>query len=126
MGSWAYVGIGGALGAMLRHACQLWLGALVPTFPAGTAVVNALGSALIGLLVPLLPQLPEATRPLVIVGVLGGFTTMSSFSLEVVSLLDQNRPLAAGLHWAGGAVLGIALCAVGYFAGSKLAGVQVR
>lgn len=126
MTSWIYVGIGGALGAMLRFATQSAFERVWPTVPAGTAVVNAVGSLVIGALLPLLPWLPEATRPFVVVGVLGGLTTFSSFSGELVTLLDQGRPLAAGLHWLGGAVLCIGLCALGYVVASKFAGSHLK
>ncbi len=124
--TWIYVGVGGACGALMRFATQSLLERVWPTFPAGTALVNAVGSLVIGVLLPLLPELPAGTRPFVIVGILGGLTTLSSYSGEVVTLFDQGRPLAAALHWAGGAVLCVGLCALGYFAGSKLAGSHLK
>jgi CrcB protein len=112
--TWVYVGLGGALGALLRFAAQSLMDRLMPGYPWGTELVNAAGGLVIGLLFPLLGQLPEATRPFVVVGVLGALTTMSSFSLEVVSLVDQGRFGAALGHWAGGALLCVGLCAAGY------------
>lgn len=114
------IGVGGAFGSILRYAMSLAAHRLVATtFPIGTLVVNVLGSFAIGVLyVWLIERLgarPEL-RAFLIVGVLGGFTTFSSFSLETVTLLMQGGYARAVLNVAAsvllcllGTVLGIAM-----------------
>jgi CrcB protein len=89
----AAIALGGALGSVLRYllanAVQTFAGR---EFPAGTLVVNVLGSLLIGVLyVWLLERVPAAApvRAFWIIGVLGGFTTFSSFSMETFNLIAQ-------------------------------------
>lgn len=93
------VASGGAVGSWLRFTVgRLWVMAIDPVragaFPWGTLTVNIVGSLAMGLLVGWLARFGtqgEATRLLLAVGVLGGFTTFSSFSLEVVSLLQRGQ-----------------------------------
>ncbi len=85
--------VGASLGALMRWHLGMWLnwgGAL----PWGTVVANLLGAYLIGLavgVVQLVPQLDPALRLLIITGFLGALTTFSSFSVEVVVMLQQQR-----------------------------------
>ncbi|GAA3876469.1 hypothetical protein GCM10022243_46670 [Saccharothrix violaceirubra] len=75
----AAVALGGGLGGVARYGCQLlWPGQW------GTLAVNVTGCALIGVLTVLLPRLHHLARPLVGVGVLGGFTTFSAYAVDVV------------------------------------------
>lgn len=119
--SYLLVGIGSALGGMARHGCTGLVAARWGTaFPWGTLFVNVVGAFLIGALAALLEPggrwlLPVPARELLIVGVLGGFTTFSAFSLQTFNLLEQG-------HWAragGNVLLSVALCllavAAGYF-----------
>lgn len=90
------VASGGALGSVLRYAVSSWAQGLVPAsaFPLGTAVVNASGSLLIGLLAGLVEfrqLLGPGARLLLVVGILGGYTTFSAFSLETVALLRSGQ-----------------------------------
>ncbi|MBP9907219.1 MAG: fluoride efflux transporter CrcB [Rhodoferax sp.] len=85
--------IGACLGALARWGLGLWLnpGALVPW---GTLAANLIGGYLIGIAVAVfqaLPHLDPAWRLAIITGFLGGLTTFSSFSAEVVGLLGQQR-----------------------------------
>ena len=88
------VGAGGAVGSVLRYALSSALvRAMGSTFPYGTVLVNVIGSFVIGLLYVWLMERVGARpelRAFLIVGVLGGFTTFSSFSLETVTLLMQE------------------------------------
>jgi CrcB protein len=91
---WIWVAIGGALGSVLRYgvggAIQRWNSS---DWPVGTLAVNILGSFVIGWLAQQIlargVMTPQA-RLLVMVGILGGFTTFSTFSLETLRLLQQG------------------------------------
>jgi CrcB protein len=93
-----YVALGGGVGAWLRFAASRLIGP--QTFPWATLSVNLAGSFAMGLLAGWLArqgQQAEVWRLLIGVGVLGGFTTFSAFSLEVVTLAQRGAPgLAAG------------------------------
>lgn len=98
--TWFYVALGGAFGATARF----WLMGLVAQrlgadFPYGTLAVNIIGSLCMGLLVGALARfLPESSheiRTFMAVGVLGSFTTFSTFSLDVVTLLERGQAGAA-------------------------------
>ena len=88
------VGAGGAVGSVLRYVLSsVVVRAMGSTFPYGTVLVNVIGSFVIGLLYVWLMERVGARpelRAFLIVGVLGGFTTFSSFSLETVTLLMQE------------------------------------
>jgi fluoride exporter len=122
--AYLWVAIGGALGSVSRF----WLSGLVAgrygeTFPWGTIFVNVTGSAVIGFLAAF--TLPEgrwsaspAFRQFLMIGVCGGYTTFSSFSLQTLNLLRDREWLYAG----GNVLLSVLLCMVavwlGYLAGA--------
>jgi fluoride exporter len=123
MGGWAvylWVAIGGALGSMGRF----WLGnamtaAVGADFPWGTLLINSLGSfviAFFGVLTGLNARfpLPAEARLFVTVGICGGFTTFSAFSLQTVELARTGHPMRAALYVAASACLCIIACAAGY------------
>jgi CrcB protein len=90
--------IGASLGALLRW----WLGARLnshfPTIPPGTLAANLIGGYIIGLAVAFFasfPALPLEWRLFIITGFCGGLTTFSTFSAEVVTLLQEGRALSA-------------------------------
>lgn len=90
--------LGGALGAGARYlAGTALLARLGPDYPYGTLAVNLIGGLLMGLLVGAVPRGGggEAMRLLLGTGVLGGFTTFSAFSLDVVTLAERGMPAAA-------------------------------
>jgi CrcB protein len=109
------VAVGGALGSWLRFCIgRAWITAIGPArtsgFPWATLSVNVAGSIAMGLLVGWLARSgnqSEAIRLLLAVGVLGGFTTFSSFSLEAISLIQRAQPGLAALYI--GASLGAGL-----------------
>jgi len=105
------VAFGGALGAVLRYLTGLAVG-----FPYGTLTVNILGSFAIGLLwVTLAARGQNHLAPLLITGILGGFTTFSAFSLDTLRLIEAGRIGAAGAYVAGSVALSIGACAFGVF-----------
>jgi CrcB protein len=113
--------LGGALGTGLRYAltgaAARWLGA---GFPYGTLAVNVLGSFLIGLVqeVALAMLVPGPTvRLFLTVGVLGGFTTYSSFSYETVRLLEEAGWGRAGLNVGVTTAACLGACVLGMAAG---------
>lgn len=112
--------LGGAIGAGGRHLVgRALLAALGPGYPWGTLTVNIVGGMAMGALVALmargtLPQ--EPTRLLVAVGVLGGFTTFSAFSLDVVTMIERGSwGLALGY-----ALLSVVGSVIALFAGLAL------
>lgn len=115
------IAAGGALGALARHyfAAQVmrWTG---DGFPWGIFITNILGSFLMGVLVQVFMNLAEPMpnlRAFLAVGVLGAFTTFSTFSLEVVSLLNRGQLGEAALYTLGS----VCLAVLGLYAGMMLA-----
>jgi len=97
------ISAGASTGAVLRWFLGLLLNTLFPAIPLGTLTANLVGGYLIGVAVVFFsnhPVLAPKWRLLVITGFLGGLTTFSTFSAEVVTLLQQGRPA-----WASGAVI---------------------
>jgi CrcB protein len=99
----SYVALGGAIGALLRYQTGRWMTHLlgaqtVTTFPWATLTVNIVGSLFMGALAGFLArhgQGGEQWRLFIGVGVLGGFTTFSSFSLEMMLLIERGQPFQA-------------------------------
>ncbi|HMW24073.1 MAG TPA: fluoride efflux transporter CrcB [Burkholderiaceae bacterium] len=96
------IGLGAALGAILRWLLSIGLNGLFPALPPGTLAANLIGGYLIGVALAVfaqLPQLPPEWRLFVITGFLGGLTTFSTFSAEVTGHLQAGR-----LAWALGVI----------------------
>jgi CrcB protein len=88
------VGIGAASGAWLRWWFGLLLNPLVPTLPMGTLAANLIGGYLMGITMGVFTHyasLPMETRLFIVTGFLGGLTTFSTFSAEVVTLLSRQQ-----------------------------------
>jgi CrcB protein len=114
--------LGGGLGAGLRHLIgKLTLGALGPALPWGTFAVNILGGLAMGLLVGTLARFGETGVPsqandlglLLGVGLLGGFTTFSAFSLEAALMIERGQLLLASGYAIGSVVASIAALFLG-------------
>lgn len=88
------ISLGAALGALSRWGLGVGLNHVFPALPLGTLVANLVGGYLIGLALALFAQLPQLTpewRLFVVTGFLGGLTTFSTFSAEVVHALQAGR-----------------------------------
>jgi CrcB protein len=108
-----YVAIGGALGSMLRYAVGTWISKInTTTFPYGTFFINITGGFLMGLwigaMVLLLPGKAKEMHLLIAIGVLGGYTTFSTFSLECYMLLEKGLWMQAALYIGSSVTLSIA------------------
>jgi len=115
------IALGSALGGVFRYLAGLAIHAWVArTFPWSTLVVNVLGSAVIGLLWTSLAargESGELLRAFIFIGLLGGFTTFSSFSLETLLLIEQQAYGRAAVYVLASA----SLCLAGAWAGLSVA-----
>jgi CrcB protein len=90
----AAISLGAAIGALLRWTLGLKLNSLMPSIPPGTLAANVIGGYVVGVAVAFFadaPDIPPEWRLLVITGFCGGLTTFSTFSAEVVALLQQGQ-----------------------------------
>ncbi len=117
MGQVLAIGIGGAIGSLLRFWMSTWVHSFAGRgFPYGTLTVNVLGCLAIGVLFVLFTERfsdNTVLRAGVLIGVLGGFTTFSTFSIETFSLIEQGAHLKAFANMA----LSLVLCVSGTWLG---------
>jgi CrcB protein len=117
--TYLWIALGGALGSAARFFCAEWIVTRWPgAFPLGTLFVNVLGSAIIGMAAALgesdsRVQLPLLIRQFIMIGVLGGYTTFSSFSLQTVMLIRNGAWLLAAVN----AAASVFLCVLAAWAG---------
>lgn len=102
-----YVALGGAIGSVLRA-----LIGMVVVFPLGTLTVNVIGSFVIGLAWAAGTGKAPNLHPFLMLGVLGGFTTFSTFSLDVLRLMQDAQHGSAVAYIVGSVFLSIAACAL--------------
>jgi CrcB protein len=122
-----WIAVGGALGSMARF----WLAALVaeilgPQFPWGTILINIIGSFVIGFFATFAGPGGRIiasfnARAFVMVGICGGFTTFSAFSLQTLDLARESRWLQAG----GNIALSVVACLLAVWAGHALASALI-
>jgi fluoride exporter len=122
--TWLAIAAGGAVGSVARHAVNIALARTTgQAMPYATAIVNIVGSAIIGLLAGLIASgrwNPDGTiRAFVFVGLLGGFTTFSSLALDTLTLGRESRSAMAGLNIAIQLGFGLTLAVLGYRLGLK-------
>jgi CrcB protein len=123
MPGWLLVGLGGFLGSVLRYGAGGLAQRLAPygaAFPTGTLVVNALGSLCIGLLGALAESrglFGPGARLALFIGLLGGFTTFSTFSFETLQLARAGQWLLAGLNVGAQLLLGLGAVWLGWMLG---------
>jgi CrcB protein len=123
MASYFWIAVGSALGGVARY----WFSGVVArligeTFPWGTLVVNVTGSFIIGFFATLTGPdgrllVPGVARQFVMIGICGGYTTFSSFSLQTLNLATEGEYLYAALN----IVLSVVLCLIAVWLGSILA-----
>src|SRR5579863_3508573 len=127
------IGLGGALGSMLRFGLALFIDTAAsspgaskagPLFPWGVIVVNITGCFVIGFINAITAPdgryfLNPLTRQFIMIGILGGYTTFSSFSLQTLTLAQDGQWFSA----AANVVLSVVLCLVGVWLGAALAGM---
>jgi CrcB protein len=130
--TYLWIALGGALGSIARFGCSSLAARLVgEAFPWGTLVVNVVGSFVIGFFAALtgpdgrLLAAPDA-RQFVMVGVCGGFTTFSSFSLQTLNLMRDGDVLRAGGNVVGSVVLCMIAVWLGYLAATTLNGAAAQ
>jgi len=117
--NYLWVALGGALGSVARYWCSgLMARAVGETFPWGTLLVNVVGSFIVGLFATLTGIdgrwfVPSEARVFVMVGICGGYTTFSSFSLQTLSLAREGEWLGVGAN----IVLSVVLCLVSVWLG---------
>lgn len=118
------IALGGALGSVARYWMSNSVYALLGRgFPYGTLAVNVLGCLLMGFLFVLFLErlsIDSAWRAGILVGVLGGFTTFSSFSIETFNLIAGGEIVKAGLNMAASLMLCITATWVGVIIGRQL------
>ena len=126
LAAYLWVAIGGALGSVARFALGNAMVLLTgPAFPWGTLLINVVGSFVIsffGMLTGTSDRfaLPYEVRVFVTVGICGGFTTFSSFSLQSVDLIRAGQPGRAGLYAAASVILCLAACGLGFLSAAAL------
>lgn len=113
------ISVGAVIGALSRHYMMIWVARVLGTaFPWGTLFINVLGSLLMGVLIELLAlrfSLSQEIRTLLTVGILGSFTTFSTFSLDA-ALLIQRGDIAFAASYAFASVLvGIGALFIGIY-----------
>lgn len=112
------VAIGGALGSVARYGVNVLAGRLVPGYPLGTLAVNVLGSLMMGLMAGIFAHRGgHHLAPLLMTGLLGGFTTFSAFSLDALTLWQRGEGVLA----TGYVLVSIFLSLVAVVAGLALA-----
>lgn len=114
-----YVATGGSIGAVLRYLISNFTRLYFPYFPFGTLFINFLGSFLVGILISNLENKGAShafIRYFLIIGILGSFTTFSTFSLEVFQLINDKKLFLSLVY----IFLSISLCIFGAFFGFNI------
>ncbi|RYE09924.1 MAG: fluoride efflux transporter CrcB [Hyphomicrobiales bacterium] len=118
MNAYLLVGIGGALGSMARYGSGVLVGRVWNSgFPLATLLINIAGSLAMGLFIGWLarttPDWQADARLFVAVGVFGGFTTFSSFSLDAIALIERGEIAQSAIYILGSVVIAILALYVG-------------
>ena len=119
MSLWLLVGLGGFVGAILRYWISGWIQSGFLTFPMGTLSVNFIGSLLLALIMYASEYrglFGEEVRIFLTIGVLGSFTTMSTFNFESMKLLEQSEHMMFVLNLIGT----VSLCLLAIYLGKLI------
>lgn len=110
------VGAGGFIGSILRYLIAMLMLQVRAGFPLGTLLVNIIGSLFIGLLMGIFEKYTgiDALKNFLIIGVLGGFTTFSSFTWEALHLLQEGAYIQFLAYVLISVILGLIVCFLGY------------
>lgn len=117
--SYLAVALGGAIGASARFALGSWLVAAPGRFPLATFCANGLGCLLMGALYLVIVErhiVPLPWRPFLMIGVLGAFTTFSTFAIETLTLWQNQQPGLAAVYVIASVVLSLIAVWAGYTA----------
>lgn len=123
------IAVGGMLGASARHGLELAFPVAAGRFPWATFATNLAGCALIGLLMVYVVELGAGhrlLRPFLGVGVLGGFTTFSTYTVQTTDLVDASEPVLALVYLFGTVAVALAAVALGTFLGRALLALRRR
>jgi CrcB protein len=130
--AWAlYAGVlvGGMLGGTLRHLVAVLVPAAPGTMPWGIVAVNLVGALVLGVLLGRWARqghVAHPWRPFLATGLLGSFTTWSTFMADTLALLRADAPVLAAAHLVGVTALGVAMAALGWRLGEAAAGRGAR
>lgn len=108
MSLWLIIGIGGFIGSIFRYCLSGWIQGNLASFPLGTLGVNFLGSFVLSLILYVSEYkgiFEEETRIFWSIGILGSFTTMSTFSFETFKLFEEEQMMLAWLNVTGTLIL---------------------
>jgi CrcB protein len=125
MQSYLWIAIGGALGSVARYWCSGVAARLIgETFPWGTLIVNVVGSLIIGFFATITGPdgrlfVGTIPRQFVMVGICGGFTTFSSFSLQTLNLMHDGEWLYAGANIVGSVITCLVAVWLGHIAANS-------
>lgn len=120
-----FIALGGAIGALMRYGISGWVQQWTKSpFPWGTMVVNIIGCFIIGICGALLAgsHLRAEYRPFILIGVLGSFTTFSTFGYETFLLINEEQFTKAGLNILLNNLVGLAAVWIGYRLTEQLTG----
>ena len=109
-----WVFIGGGIGSVFRYALSALMVRTVTGFPWPVLAANVTGSLIIGIMAALIKDRSSAQWLLLVTGMLGGFTTFSTYSLDTLSLLQAGRISAAVAYSLGSLALGLLAAFAGY------------
>jgi CrcB protein len=118
-----YIALGGALGAVARYALGSWIHSWAGAgFPWGTFAINTIGSFLIGLSLRYFEAITAAPelRALMAVGILGAFTTFSTFTYDTIVLLQEGAWTRAALYALGSLAIGLLAASSGLYIGARV------
>ena|SRR5688572_17554166 len=124
MMTWLMVALGGALGAMGRYGLSVWLTPQPGKFPTATFCANVIGCFVMGVFYVLIVQramIPVTWRPFLTIGLLGAFTTFSTFSLEAFWLWQHQQIALAAVY----VLITLGACLMAVWAGNFLCEVLI-